>query len=195
MNHQRQRQAHCIHGEVPLAAANLLASIMTLIGTTHCRGFHALAINNRHRGLGFFASGIANLFSQGVGNSLLGSILPPAIEHLLRSLPMGETTRPHPPLTTHAKHLENGVDDRPAKMLERTTTPHPLTQHGFYDSPLCVRQIRAIFGILHQGYGSSLRCLHTWSRTLLGANCQLEDWLLTILNLFKCLPQCLAGHS
>ena len=92
---------------------------------------HRLAVDDRCAGAGTAALGLTGLGPQGVVRPLPGSVPAPSTEVMEGSAPGWQVMRQHPPRTSGAQHIADGVHHLPARVLDGTAAGFGRRQQWF----------------------------------------------------------------
>jgi hypothetical protein len=113
---------------MPFPAFDLFATVVALDEARFLRGFHALAIHDRRRGLGITPSPPADRASQGLMDPLPDPLQAPPAECRIHRWPRRILAREIAPGTAGAQHVEDGVDQEPERPAAGPAAPRWLWQ-------------------------------------------------------------------
>ena len=113
------------------------------------RSLYRLAVDDRCAGAGPAALGLTGPGSQGIMRSLPGSVPAPSTEVMEGGAPGWQVMREHPPRTSGAQHITDGVDHLPARVLDGTAAGFRRRQQWFQQLPHPVVQVGGINWLVH----------------------------------------------
>lgn len=87
--------------------------IIALFGPTHRPGFHRLAIQHSHTGVGIVSCAHAHLAMKRLPDVFPDPLALPSAELPVDGSPVGQVVRKQAPRTATAQDIQNGVDDLP----------------------------------------------------------------------------------
>ena len=145
-NQYGDQQAQRIHQQMPLAALDFLAAIVTPVLTADFRRLHGLAVDADRAGRRLAAGLHADLGPQGVHKPRPSAVVAPLREILLGRALGKQVVRQHIPLATAAVEIQDRVDDLAHAHFSGASTP--LRTRGWnqrlQDRPLLIGKVRGV---------------------------------------------------
>ena len=150
-----KHEAQCIHQQMPLAAFDPLASVITDVPAV-TRGFHTLTVQNRSRwsaplSVSFPDEGAQRIVEH--GPLMIANPLP---EDMVNRFPMRKVDGQIPPRTAALNDIQDGIQDAPP-INGRAAAFGRFGQHRLEVSPLGIRKTGVIYGVFHAPTEAALK--------------------------------------
>ena len=143
-----EQQAHGIHGDMPLAARDLLGPVVA-VRPAHRGRLDRLAVDDRHAGRWLPAGGDTHLLTQFLEQLFPGPVPLPPLRVVVDRLPGGEVMRQTPPGAALAIAIEQGVDDLTDVNFTGTAAGASQRNQRFQQQPLLVGRVTGVRLAVH----------------------------------------------
>ena len=112
-------------------------------------GLHRLAVDDGRTGAALPTLGLSQRGMQCVMRPFPDAITTPGAEIMGHDAPGRQVMRQHPPGTTGAQHIADGVDYLPPRVRDRPTAPFGRWQQRFQQLPFSIAEVAGISSSVH----------------------------------------------